>query len=268
MEAMMKYFRIFKNSLASALEYRAGLVTMLMFEVINVTAVFLLWTFVFQNRSELNGLSFGQILLYYLITPFIGVLTGVNISDGLGEDIKNGKLSLNLLQPFQIWLGRFCNALATKIYYFVFITPIYLSVLLIYLLSNQNQLISLGGILISLIFVLLAFVLHFFMDLALAFTAFWIDDVWSFRHVKEIFFGIFGGQTFPFNFLSSNLRKIFEFLPFKFFYYVPVAYLLGTRATDFIINDVLTVFIWTGFFVLVSFSLWKLGLRRYEAFGN
>ncbi|HLD03164.1 MAG TPA: ABC-2 family transporter protein [Candidatus Dojkabacteria bacterium] len=265
---MSKYFRILKNQLAAALEWRANLVTLVLFEIIHVTAVLILWTFVFQNRNDINGMTFDQILLYYVLTPFIGIFTSVNISDGLGSDIKDGHLSLNLLEPYKIWLGRLCNAVAVKIYNLLFIAPIYLLVLLIYTLTAQNPLISLQGIFLSLLFIILAFFLHFFLDLALGLTAFWIDDVWAFRHVKDIFFGVFGGQTFPLDFLAQNLKRIFEFLPFKFFYYIPVAYLLGSRTPNMLGNDMLGIFMWTGTFVFISFILWRFGLKRYEAFGN
>ena len=232
-----------------------------LFEIIDVTAVLILWTFVFQNRNDINGMTFDQILLYYIFTPFIGIFTSVNISDGLGNDIKYGQLSINLLEPFQIWLGRLCNAIAVKLFNLIFIAPIYFLVIIFYLATTQNPIISIKGIFFSLILIVLAFILHFFLDLALGFTAFWIDDVWAFRHVKDIFFGIFGGQTFPLDFLAQNLKRVFEFLPFKFFYYVPVAYLLGSRTSDLLGSDIIVVFAWTGFFYFYQFYFMEIRIK-------
>jgi ABC-2 type transport system permease protein len=112
------------------------------------------------------------------------------------------------------------------------------------------------------------FLMHFFLDLSIGWLAFWIDDVWSFEHFKGITFGILAGVSFPFEFLPGNIQWLFNFLPFKFLYYTPISYVLGKRGLEELGGDLLSISLWAVGFSVLSWLLWRRGLRKYEAFGN
>jgi ABC-2 type transport system permease protein len=107
------------------------------------------------------------------------------------------------------------------------------------------------------------------LDLLIAFWAFWTDNVWAFKHIKIILFGILGGVTFPLDFLSGGLAAVARFLPFQYFYYVPAAYLLGKNVgMETIISDTAHILLWIVALVIFCFFAWRAGLKRYDAYGH
>jgi len=99
--------------------------------------------------------------------------------------------------------------------------------------------------------------------------AFWMDETWSLIHFKIILFSTFGGLSFPIDLLQGHILRLFEFLPFKYLYYIPVSYITGKRLPDeHLLIDIIGIVVWMMVLVLLVNYFWKKGLKRYGAFGN
>ncbi len=124
------------------------------------------------------------------------------------------------------------------------------------------------GVVLGALMIIIGFLMHFALDLMMTWLAFWIGDVWTFKHLKNIVFLIFGGMIFPLEFVSGPLRTLFEFLPFKYMYYLPVAYLLSKRGIEYLFSDLIGAVLWICIFIILSQMLWNRGLRKFEAYGG
>jgi len=88
-------------------------------------------------------------------------------------------------------------------------------------------------------------------------------------HIKNILFSILGGLSFPLDFVSGPLKAMFSFLPFQYLYYVPITYLLGKRSgAGMLLTDAAKLLAWTAITALLAAVLWRLGLRKYGAYGR
>lgn len=265
---MKKYLGLFKNAFQSALEYRAYSIGVMIYELVSLGGVIILWTSVFGTNAKVAGYDFSQAILYYLLIPFVASITFVFVSGELSRDIREGRLSNYLLKPYKIWFASFLSVLAQKINYILIATPVYIAIFLVYLLKIKDAL-TVGNILFGVIVAFLAMLMHFSIDLFITWISFWTSDIWCFVHVKFILFSIFGGLEFPLTFLPSAVKPLFEALPFKYLYFVPVSYMIGERrVAEYFLKDVLTMFLWAALFLVLGAVLWKKGLKKYEAFGN
>lgn len=265
---MKKYLGLFKNFFASAIEYRAYLIGLMILELISLGSTVILWFAVYSSNNEVGGYNFNDAILYYLAVPFIGSITQVFISDKLSKEIRQGILSNYLLKPYRVWLGAFVDVIANKINYLMLILPIYVGVVLFYF-AKTGQGFNINNLLTGVLVALAAFLMHFVLDLMITWLSFWTHDIWCFVHVKNIIFSIFGGVSFPFDFLSAGLRSVFEFLPFKYLFYIPISYMLGKRAgIEVLLRDLGGMLAWTLLFILIGAFLWEKGLKKYESFGN
>lgn len=265
---MRKYWQIFKIMLLSKLEYRFEMFSMFINELIGVVGVTILWNSIFQNSSTIGGLTREQTIIYYVILPLVGLFTSVSISGQLGDEVKNGQFSKYLLRPYRLRFGLFFSSLAEKIHMLVLVLPIYLIGIFVFVRLYNYQSFTLENLILGIGFSLLGFLLHFLLDANISWLAFWLNDVWAFQHFKDFTFSIFGGINFPLNFLGGTLRKVFEFLPFKYFYYVPVGYLMGIRSAANISQDLIGIFIWAVCFAVGGQLLFLVGLKKFEAYGN
>lgn len=265
---MKKYSSLFATYFASAITYRANLFSTLILEAISVSSVLVLWLAVYRTQSHVAGYDFSAAITYYLVIPVIGFITQVTLSDQLSREIRSGFFSNYLLKPLRFWQASFTGVLATKLNYLLLVSPIILSVL-IYLDVSGLVTLTPSAVLSALVMAMLAFVFHFVLDLAISFGAFWLDDVWAFMHVKNILFSILGGLSFPLDFVSGPLKAVFGFLPFQYLYYIPIMYLLGKRSgIDMLLTDITKLLAWTAVAVVLAAVLWRLGLRKYGAYGR
>lgn len=265
---MRKYWAIFKVVLLTKLEYRFELLSTALTAVIGLSGVLILWDSVFKTTGIIGGLTKSQTVFYYVLIPFVALITDVKISGKLGNEIKDGQFSKYLLKPYKVTVMCFFESLAELTQRLIMVAPIYLLAIGIFVVFSGQQGLNGANFLVGFIFAVFGFMVHFFLDTTIAWVAFWIGDVWSFQHVKNFVFNIFGGLNFPLDFLKGTLRWLFEFLPFKFFFYIPVSYALGIRPQGQIETDVTQIIIWSLVLIIFGQILQKLGLKQFEAYGN
>lgn len=237
-------------------------------ELIGISGTLILFSSIYSSGGSIAGFNFKQTLLYYLLIPLAGFITMVGVSNELPDEIKNGKFSKYLVKPLNIWFYCFASAISSKVNLLLFSTPFYLIALTIYFQISKADLFSIDRVLLFIFMALLAFIMHFFLDMVVTWMAFWVDDVWSFRHFKLILFTFFGGVSFPLSFLPVMWRQIVDVLPFKYFYYVPVTYLIGKEQVNNLYFDILQIFLWSTIFLLIGLLLWRKGIKKYESYGN
>lgn len=188
------------------------------------------------------------------------------MSDKLAPDIRLGNFSNQLLKPYRIWVVSLVDAVTRQIFWAGLVLPLFVVVWMVFFAAKIP--ISVTGLLLGILFVILGFLLHFFLDFFIALLAFWFDDVWSFSHLKRILFMVLGGQLFPFDLLSGKVRRIVEILPFKYFYYLPSAYLQSRRPSEYLIGDLAGVVVWALIFILCASFAWRKGIKSYGAYGR
>lgn len=265
---MNKYIAFLKGHFLSAAAYRIDFFANLIAQVLEIGAVLIFWSgfAVGENIGDLNS---KKILLYYLTLPLVGYLTYVRSSTELGFDIKKGNLSNYLIKPIKIWIEKLMKEIGEKFFNLIVILPIYLILFFWIYITYKDIQLNVGNVALLVFFLVIGFILHFFLDISIGWLAFWVDEVWAFRHLKYILVSILGGIAFPFTLLQGNIRTIFELLPFKYFYYVPTSYFLGWRdKSEYLVLDLSVMIFWLVIFIFLNKFLYKRGQKKYDAFGN
>lgn len=265
---MRKYLGILKNSFSSALEYRSNLAGLVLGQLVGMGVIVVLWLSVYQTEEQVGGFSLAQTVHYYVLVPFIGMVTSVKLSELLGQEIKDGLLSTHLIKPYNLWANAFMRALSVKIYTLAVIGPLYVLLLVLLFYLFDQSILTFWGVVVGTTIALFGFLLHYFLDIGISWLAFWTDDIWAFKHFKSVILGILGGVSFPFEFLPSHLQVLFDLLPFKYLYYVPLSYMLGNRDSDLLLHDLVDMGLWMMIFFLIAQFLWRLGIKKYGAYGG
>lgn len=264
---MKKYISIFKTELATAIEYRAVPLTWALAELISLASILFLWVAVFRDRASVGQYNFGQMMFYYSLIPLIGVFTYPYISSSLPRRIKDGRISSDLLRPHNLTIAAFLRSISINITQVSLKAPIFLGVF-IWLSRVFDIGFDFKSLGLALLICVFSYILHFFIDLCLSYAAFWMDLVWSLEHLKLLAVMIFGGLIFPLSLLPANLQSLFNFLPFRFFYYFPISIAQGVLSFEQILTGILQILAWILFFYLFSKILWKQGLKKYGAYGG
>lgn len=84
-----------------SLVYRFDLIGHILNELIAIGSFIFLWQVVYEGRTDINGLTLDEAVVYFLFIPVVGTITSVEVSTTLGYHIKDGFLSNQLLHPYK-----------------------------------------------------------------------------------------------------------------------------------------------------------------------
>jgi ABC-2 type transport system permease protein len=266
---MKKYWACFKNEMNVSIQYRFDLIGYFIIELLTVGSFLILWLTVYKGQDQVGSIKLNELIIYYLFVPLVGAYTTVELANTLGKHIKDGFVSMLLIKPQKTWFTYVMNDYGHKIYSIMAVTTFYaLAYLIISFGLHINLNISTIGIVFALFFAIFGVAVNYAMDLVISSFAFWIDEVWSFKHFKRVLVWLMGGVGFPFEVLSPTLYKIFNLLPFKYLYYLPLSYLNGSRDKENLSLDIFLLIFWTTFLSICFYFLWKRGIKKYGAYGN
>lgn len=268
---MSKYLALVKIFFNSAIIKRADFFGNMIVTLIQISAILLLWNAIFNSHTILNGYTLSDTISYYVFVLFISYASTITTADYIANNIKSGTLSQWLLKPWNILCCEISRSIGDQIYRLIILFPIFLVFgILLSFQSNDNFLlsVSLTSTLLGIIFVIIGFFINCLFEYSLAMLAFWLDEVWSIKHFKEVITDLLGGKRIPLSFFPAIIKSINNFLPFQFFYFIPIEYFLGKRNYENLFFDLTLSSLWIIFFIVVANILYSFGLKRYGAFGN
>jgi ABC-2 type transport system permease protein len=172
-----------------------------------------------------------------------------------------------LLQPIDMIGYLLSYRLAHKIAYIV--TSFLPYALLFYIcrgfFDRLPDATTLGAYGLSLI---LAFLVGFFFEASVGMVGFWFLEVTSLLYIVMTLNFFISGQMLPLDLLPKPWSGLLKALPFQYMAYFPAAVFLGkVKGMDLLTGLVAELF-WAIAFIILTRVLFRLGLRRYSAFGG
>ena len=261
---MKKYFKIFKISLISYLEYRVNFVLSFLFSLVPFSVSVLLWVAV-AKHSEFIKVK--EVVSYYFVILIVKNITTTNSIIRFSDDIRLGELNKYLLKPYNYCFYNLMADLPERI---VFIVMNFIPLLLIYtsLYNYINLDLSLIKIFFFIIFLILGYLINFFIDFLIGLYSFYFSKVSSFYTSIKVLRNLSAGNIFPLLMLPAKIFLTLQFLPFMYTSYVPTMLLLERTSFDLILKNLFISITWLAILCLLSAILWKRGMKRYSAYGG
>ncbi|MBX7156205.1 MAG: ABC-2 family transporter protein [Bacteriodetes bacterium] len=268
---LRKYLAVLRIGLSSSMEYRANfLINTILFVVVSALIQMYLWFAVYHstNRATVGGMSEQQMLLYIGCSVMCYSLTrGGRAERETAGTIRMGGLNNYLLKPISHGFYTYVSSISEHISSAVFVlVP---SVLIITPLSLwYNVPISVTGLIAALPVLFLGMTMNFLMGLMISYLAFWLDEVWTFHAMKDISYALLSGMMVPLSVLPPHIKNISDSLPFQFLSYIPAGLISGNIPTSQLTVILFQSTVWLCLLLAATYGLWRLGLRRYGAFGG
>ena len=261
---MKKYFKIFKISLISYLEYRVNFVLSFLFSLFPISVSVLLWVAV-ARHSEFIKVK--EVVSYYFIILIVKNITTTNSIIRFSDDIRLGELNKYLLKPYNYCFYNLMADLPERI---VFIVMNFIPLILIYtFLHNYINLdLSLIKVFFFIIFLILGYLINFFIDFLIGLYSFYFSKVSSLYTSIKVLRNLSAGNIFPLLMLPAKIFLTLQFLPFMYTSYVPTMLLLERTSFDLILKNLFISVVWLTILCLFSAMLWKRGMKRYSAYGG
>jgi ABC-2 type transport system permease protein len=189
------------------------------------------------------------------------------LAGGIARDIRDGSLKKYLLQPIDMVAYLLSYRLAHKVAYIATTALPY--ALLFFLCRDFFDGLPDWPILLGYVAaLLLAFLIGFFFDTCMGMVGFWFLEVTSFLYVVNTLNFFLSGHMFPLDLLPAPWPTLLKLLPFQYLAYFPAAVFLGkVRGMD-LLYGLLGELAWAVAFMVLCQALYRLGLRRYSAYGG
>jgi ABC-2 type transport system permease protein len=271
LHSIRKYINILRASLIERMTYRADFMLGTVLRFLPMLTTILLWQAIYMSAP-------GEEIAHYRVNDMIAYLLLVHISRmfssmpglaaGIARDIRDGNLKKYLLQPIDMLSYLVSYRMAHKAAY---VTTSFLPYAFLFFLCRgffADLTISWTQAAAYVASLLMAFVVGFFFEACIGMIGFWFLEVTSLLYVVNTVNFFLSGHMFPLDLLPAFWAAFFKSLPFQYMAYFPATVLLGKIQGEDLARELLLELVWGIGFVVMARIIYRVGLKRYSAYGG
>lgn len=265
-----KYYKIFRVALIERLTYRSDFLLTSALRLLPMATTILLWSAVYAGSGEeqLAGFRLSEMIAYLLLVHISRMFSSMpGLAGGIALDIREGTLKKYLLQPLDMLGYLVTYRVAHKIAYIVTSSLPYAGLFFLcrHYFDTFPDFTTLLAYLLSLV---LAFLVGFYFEACIGMIGFWLLEVTSLLYIVNTLNYFVSGHMFPLDLLPSGAVRVLKLLPFQYMAYFPAAVFLGKVQGPDLWIGLLGEAAWALLLFALARALFKLGLRRYSAYGG
>ena len=265
-----KYAKIFRASLDERMTYRGDFLLGTFLRFLPMLTTILLWQAVYASSKESNlaGFRFSEMIAYLLLVQISRMFSSMpNLAGGIARDIREGTLKRYLIQPIDLIGYLLSYRLAHKAAYIVSAVIPY-GILFFLCRGYFDRLPDAPTALAYAASLLIAFLVGFFFETCVGMVGFWFLEVTSLLFIVMTLNFFISGHMLPLDLLPPFWARTLKLLPFQYMAYFPAVVFLGkVRGPDLIVG-LLGGLAWALGFMVLARVLYRIGLRRYGAYGG
>ena len=265
-----KYGKIFRASLVERMTYRGDFLVGTLFRFLPMVTTILLWRAIFRGsgQSTLAGFTYDETIAYLLLVNISRMFSSMPaLASGIARDIREGTLKKYLIQPIDLISYLMAYRMAHKAAYIVtsflpYAILFFLCRSFFHTFPDAPTLLAYAASLI------LAFAVGFYFEVCVGMVGFWFLEITSVLYIVMTMNFFVSGQMLPIDFLPTPWSTLLKALPFQYMAYFPAVVFLGKVKGAALVWGLVGEAAWAGFFLVLSRALYRLGLRRYGAYGG
>lgn len=213
-----------------------------------------------------SGATYGRsdFAAYFLIYMIFGHLTMSWDYFEFAYQVRTGNLSARLLRPLHPIHTDAAQNIGFKLFTTILLVPIWAALIIILRPTMPPDPVQLA---LALPAVLLAAVLRYVWQYALAALAFWTTRIDAVNQLYFTFSSFLGGSIAPLALLPGWLGAIAKWSPFRGMGSYPVELAMGRVAPGEIALGFALQIAWLAVGIVVFRAVWAAGIRQYSAVG-
>ena len=237
-----------------------------------VTQIFL-WGAIFGIHTDdpklsLNGYSYQNMVAYYLLAMVGRAFSSMpGLASGIAREVRDGTVKKYLTQPIDMLGYLFWHRVAHKLVYYVVAAGPF--ALVFYLCRSYFPAGWPDGFTLCCWFasLIMAFLIGFLLEALIGMVSFWFLEVSSLLFIYMMFNYFLSGHMLPLDYLKPFSDYILM-LPFKYLAYFPATVPLGRYSHAELIGELGVELAWVVGLFLLNRVTFRIGVKRYSAFGG
>ncbi|MEZ4316763.1 MAG: ABC-2 family transporter protein [Myxococcota bacterium] len=248
---------------ASIVAYRAEMVIWIL--TASMPLIMLaLWNAVAMGRP-IAGYDQDALARYFTVTLVVRQLTSAWLVWALSYEIRQGALSAKLLKPVHPLIHHGVTMMSALPFRALVLTPLVVAVI-----AWRPALLAwpgIGPLVLGLIGVGIAFAMNFCIQALFGMLGFWIDKSDSLFGAWFSVWVLLSGYIAPLSVYPEWAQALIRLSPFRGMLGLPVELLSGELGFAEGAAEVALQGLWLAALVWVTAATWRIGVRRYGAFG-
>jgi ABC-2 type transport system permease protein len=250
--------------LSEAVAYRAEFLVWLLST--NMPLVMLaLWSAV-AREAPVGRFGQEDFTAYFLAALVVRLMTGAWVIWELTYEIRQGTLAFRLLRPVHPLLTYACENVAAMPLRLVLSLPVVAA--LIFTVGESR--LTRDPLLLALFPVALfgAWLITFLAMSIVGTLAFYVDSAGSVFEIWMGLFGVFSGYLVPLDLYPPWVTALSRALPFRYMLAFPVEMLIGMLGRPRALAEIAVQWLFVAALGACAVWVWRVGLRRFAAFGG
>jgi ABC-2 type transport system permease protein len=266
-----KYTKIIRVSLGERMTYRGDFFLVTFLRFLPMITTILLWKAIYSSsgKSSMAGFRYSEMIAYLLLVQISRMFSSMpGLAGGIARDIREGTLKRYLIQPIDLIGYLLSYRIAHKCAYIVSSTIPYGVLFLVcarYFDNLPTDPLTWLAYAVSLV---LAFLVGFFFEASVGMVGFWFLDVTSLLYIVMTLNFFISGHMLPLDLLPPFWVHLLKALPFQYMAYFPAVVILGKVKGAALVQGLLLELAWAIVFLGLARWLYRVGLKRYSAYGG
>jgi ABC-2 type transport system permease protein len=264
-----KYGKVVSIGLQDTFVYRWNFLLRSLFGLVPLVGMFFIWGAVFKSRgADIGSYDFKGMILYFLISVLVeNLVTPTEDEWRIAAEIREGQVSSLIVKPLNHLAYRLSLFASYRSLYTLVTLPI---VALVFLwfhdflrLPAHWTTFPVFGLSVA-----MAALIQFFIAYSLAMMAFWVLEISTIVFIFYSFEYFLSGQVFPLDIMPGWLQGFLQCSPFTYELFFPVQIYLERIHGPALLAGLGIQAAWLLLSFLAARSLWRLGVRHYQAVGG
>ncbi len=265
-----KYSRIFRIALIERMTYRGDFLFGTVLRFLPIVTTILLWRAIYEGsgQTELGGFRYREMVAYLLLTNISRMFSSMpGLAAGIAREVREGTLKRYMVQPLDLVGYLLASRVAHKVAYISMAFLPYAGLFYVCrgYFDGFPDALTLAAYAVSLI---LAFLVGFFFEATVGMVGFWFLEVTSILYIVMTLNYFISGHMLPLDLLPQPWAGILKVLPFQYMAYFPAVVFLGKGQGWSLVMHLALELAWAVAFMVLARVLYKVGLKRYSAFGG
>ena len=255
---------LLRVGLAEAVAYRAEFLVWLLST--NMPLVMLaLWSAVARD-GPVGRFDQADFTAYYLAALVVRLMTGAWVVWEMNFEIRQGTLAFRMLRPVHPLVAYAAENVAAMPVRLAVSLPV--AAVALFLLGRGH--VTHDPLLLALfpVTVFQAWLITYLAMAAVGCLAFWFESAPALFDVWLGLFGIFSGYLVPLELYPRWVNDVSWFLPFRYMLAFPVELVTGGLTRSRALAQLGAQAAFVAVLLLVATGMWRLGTRRFAAFGG
>ena len=263
-----KYISVLRMNWIQALEYRANALVGVFAIISGLFIEYQIWSLIFESKGteKIKNFTFEELIVFIFLSIIIGQLkSSWHTSGEMIRAIRTGDINKYLIRPVSYFWYNFMMFLGVNsLYYIVYSSILFIFILMFPTLIFPTFLNFLGFILALFLSIYLSYAIYFIMIC----FAFWFGEVRSLVVSYNVAMLILSGQYIPIRLFPENILQILNWSPIRYLVDFPVSIATGLLPYGEWLLGFLVAFIWCFILSIISFYIYRYGIKSYEAYGS